>query len=376
MKEKIFDTLQHVILLIKKPFIPVMEWYEKQTKSIRYSIIACASLLLVCTLYMCSSSLLVSDYYDFKSSDDAIVRMRSYLHKMRDIKTSNTLQFTKDLKEWREMNDTVEKFIISDTTLQNPQYYIDEYRSIRDSTAREFMRLTETWKCTFEDVVNIKEQTTPFTTDTTITKIVTDAVPFFIGLDKSKKLDATSKDDAITLYRSFLDRYNKMGIHSKKQMLTFIQQEDIVFQNFLLHLYELDNDHIADITRTTEDVCNGIFSAAMKNEIPAEEALVFMAMRTNRRLLQNSSVCLADISRRKMKSRAQANAYLWMVIQPFISIDQFTMATMTAENRQQLQSIAKSLGKSQNFLRAFDVDPKSVSYLLPQQILKMYVMDV
>lgn len=374
MKQIIFDTFER----IKTPFIPLVEWYDKQNKYCRYLIIICMVMVASCTAYYSIVGLtsLCKSEYAFSSSEEAIECMRSYLYKMRVKETSDCEQFTKDIKKWIELNDTVAKFLVNDTTVANNDRYEEEYRNIRDSTTQEFLRLTETWKCTFEDVVSIKEKTTPFTNDTTINRIVSEATPFFVGLDQSQKMEATSKEDAILLYRSFLEKYRKSGIHSKKQMLAFIQQEDMVFQNFLQHLYALDNDHISDITQTTEEVCNGIFSAAIRKEIEPEDALVYMAMRTSRRLLQNSSVCMADITKKRMRSKAQANAYLWMLIQPYISIDQFTIATMRAEERQQMLSIAKSLNKSQNFLRTFDMDPKAVSYLLPQQILKMYVMEV
>ena len=56
-------------------------------------------------------------------------------------------------------------------------------------------------------------------------------------------------------------------------------------------------------------------------------------MRTVRRLLQNSVECVDNINSREMKTKAQGNAYIWMIIQPFISIDQFSLATMTPLER-------------------------------------------
>lgn len=97
-------------------------------------------------------------------------------------------------------------------------------------------------------------------------------------------------------------------------------------------------------------------------------------MRTVRRLLQNSAMCVSDINRQKMKSKEQGNAYLWMIIQPFISIDQFAIATLTPRQRSDFNYVTTQLPKSVQFAKAFDIDQRSLSYLLPQQLLKMYVL--
>lgn len=83
-------------------------------------------------------------------------------------------------------------------------------------------------------------------------------------------------------------------------------------------------------------------------------------MRTVRRLLQNSTACIADINHQQMKSKAQGNAYLWMIIQPFISIDQFSIATLTPQEHSQFNYIISQLPKSTKFAKTFDIDPKGI----------------
>ena len=75
-----------------------------------------------------------------------------------------------------------------------------------------------------------------------------------------------------------------------------------------------------------------------------------------------------------MKNKAQGNAYLWMIIQPFISIDQFSIATLTPQERSQFNYVISQLPKSTKFAKTFDIDQRALNYLLPQQLLKMYVL--
>ena len=104
--------------------------------------------------------------------------------------------------------------------------------------------------------------------------------------------------------------------------------------------------------------------------------MVYMSMRTVRRLLQNSVVCVTDINQRDMLSQSQGNAYLWMIIQPFISIDQFAIATLTPREKSDFNYIISRLPKSPRFARVFDIEQSSLNYLLPQQLLKMYILSL
>ena len=76
------------------------------------------------------------------------------------------------------------------------------------------------------------------------------------------------------------------------------------------------------------------------------------------------------------KIKAQGNAYIWMIIQPFISIDQFSLATMTPLERSKFNYIITNLPKSKRFAQVFDIKQRELNYLLPQQLLKIYVLSL
>lgn len=75
-----------------------------------------------------------------------------------------------------------------------------------------------------------------------------------------------------------------------------------------------------------------------------------------------------------MKSKEQSNAYLWMIIQPFISIDQLSIVTLTTNDHGHFCYIMSQLPKSVKFARTFNIEQRALNYLLPQQLLKMYVL--
>ena len=55
------------------------------------------------------------DKYQFDTSRGAVETYRGFLSKLKATKTSNTKEFVVSLKEWKEVNDTVYKFLVGDS---------------------------------------------------------------------------------------------------------------------------------------------------------------------------------------------------------------------------------------------------------------------
>lgn len=327
--------------------------------------------LLAFMLTSCSSN----DKYDFKDSSDAIETYHEYLVSVRNIKTSNTDDFSKEISSWKEVNDTVIRFLMRDSILQREHNVSTQLTIIHDSVRQEMLRLSETWRYTYADVFKIKEVTSKFQNDKDLQDAVKSAEPFFISLNDTPVYEG-NKTAILNKYRGFLSITQANGIKSKKDMLTFIKEEDYYFRSFLAHLYEMDNEPISDITRDTESICRSIFLAAREGKISARDAMVYMSMRTVRRLLQNSVVCVTDINKQPIKTKAQGNAYVWMIIQPFISIDQFSIATLTPAEKNNFNYIVTQLPKSVKFAETFNIEQRALNYLLPQQLLKFYILSL
>ena len=310
--------------------------------------------------------------YDFDDKDDALEMYHNYLRKVREIRKTNTKEFGALLYEWQEVSDTIYKFLDRDSVF--PKYHNEagDYWRTHNAVKDEMLRLTETWKYDYADVLLIKENSCRLREDTILTNAVKAAEPFFNALDK-EKISECDKSSILFRYRYFLQQTKKNGIHNRAEMLAFIRSEDFLFRTFLAHLYEMDNEPLTDITHDTEEICRNIFMNTREGGILPQDAVVYMSMRTGRRLLQNSVACVKGLNSPQVKDKAKANAYLWMIVQPFLSIDQLSLSTMTETERSQFLYIAMQLPKSRRFAENFGVDLKALSYLLPQQILKLYV---
>ena len=72
--------------------------------------------LISLSLLSCSSD----EPYDFDDAADAIDAYRDYLRTVRDISSSNTDGFIKELQRWKEVNDTVYRFLVNDSAFSKP----------------------------------------------------------------------------------------------------------------------------------------------------------------------------------------------------------------------------------------------------------------
>ncbi len=313
--------------------------------------------------------------YNFQNRQDALSEYHKYLLKVRAVAHTNTNDFGETLCEWHEINDTVYRFLKKDSVFVKHHNEANDYFLIHDSIRTEMLRLTETWKYGYGDVLSIKDKTCSYKEDKELLDAVHEAEPFFNSLD-STSISVCDKHSILKRYRYFLRETKQHGINNKSQLLEFIRHEDFLFRSFLSHLYEMDNEPLADITKDTEHICRNVFLAAKDGKISSRDVIVYMSMRTVRRLLQNSAECVENINRLEMKNKAQGNAYLWMIIQPFISIDQFSLATMTQRERRKFDYIISNLPKSRRFADTFDINLKALNYLLPQQLLKIYVLSL
>ena len=338
------------------------------------------SSILITLLYIISLSCILSScsddrQYEFEDMNDALTAYREYLSEVKSISSSNTADFTKEICRWKELNDTVYRFLIRDSAFSKPHTDAVDFFSIHDSVRTEMLRITETWRFSYEDVLRIKEQSSQYHDDKDVFNAVKEAEPFFDSLNDNV-VSGGDKKTVLAEYRHLLHTVLANGVNSKEDMLSFIRHEDVMFRSFLLHLHEMENEPVADITYSTEAICRNIFTSARNGNIEPRDAVVYMTMRTVRRLLQNSAVCMTNMDKQNIKDSAQGNAYVWMIIQPFISLDEFAIATLTPAEKSNFNSIISQLTKSRHFAKAFNIEHSSLSYLLPQQLLKIYILSL
>lgn len=300
----------------------------------------CVKLLAVClaivTLASCGEKTGNSMFQAVKNAADAY---RSYLSEVRKEENLPTERLIEKINDWQSLRDSVSACIAKDTANCIHANYESEIRGLHDSLRIEFTRLALEKSRTFADVLLIKEKTSQYRQDTELAQAVTDAEPFFRSLDSVAPCHGNAKQ-TVSIYQSFLANTLKSGISGKSEMLAFIKEEDWLFRSFLSHLPELADADLSAITRDTEKCCLSIFQSAENGRLSYRDALVYTARRTNRRIILNALACRDDINQGNVKTEAQAKAYVWMLLQPYVALDGFSVAVLSDMERTTLHAVA------------------------------------
>jgi hypothetical protein len=149
--------------------------------------------------------------------------------------------------------------------------------------------------------------------------------------------------------------------------------EDLFFRGFLQHLSEYGATPLTDITANTEDVCKQIFEAASSGNLDSKDVVLYMAVRTNRRLILNAQTCIDEIKTGNIHGQEQLAAYQWMIIQPFLCIDGFSVALLSDRQKYELQRIANDFSDILHQLETNNANAVLQCDELAQQILKIYI---
>jgi hypothetical protein len=220
--------------------------------------------VLVATAAMCSCNgndkgIVVVD------APSALKAHQDFLQKTSNTKDSDIRQLIALTKEWYELSDTLIHHIQPDSVKQKV-YDIKVYRILQDSVVSKLEDLVDSEIRSFEDILVVREALAKQPSDSLFIRVGADARKFFDSLDMAE-IPQLTKEQAVNSYTTLLKSHLEKGIKSKSDMQRFIRAEDIAFQGFLVHLHELGNVSLKNITSSTEAVCELIFKSARSGQM-------------------------------------------------------------------------------------------------------------
>ena len=327
-------------------------------------------LFFLCLILSMTSCSVKSDYH-FDNPHDALKQYRDFHHSIAAEPKANAEKLADFICQWQELSDTVYNYIKKDPAFTAHTYLSLSFQETSDSVRIELLRLAS--GCNLSDVAYVKMHTSPFRVDTELDNTKKKAATFFSALGKQPIYNRGNAREKINLYRTFLAATKEHGINNQKELLSFLETEDRHFRTFLSNIGDYTDVGLKDVTKMTESICADIFHAASEKRLTSEDAIVYMSMRTCRRLLLNAQVCENLIKTGKIKSESQANAYLWMTLQPFLSMDALAISMLTEEQQQQMAKIAASYPEiSQRLAAKGYADPEHLSQI-PTQLMRLYI---
>lgn len=329
------------------------------------SVITLAILLLA----SCSKNASESSFRDAREALDA---QKVFLSRMKSDKNLSMEHLADKISKWHTLEDSVSACLMRDTIKKAHSFPMEEFSNVHDSIRDEFMRIATAKRRTFKDVLLLKMKASPYKGKKETDSLSLVPSKFFESMD-TIPLYKGDKTRILTTYHFFLEKVKKEGIANQSQFLAFLKTEDRLFRTFLSHLHEMSDVSVSHITSGTEDVCKMIAQSSRKGNLPARDAVAYMAVRTNRRIIANAQTCVADIKSGKVTSAEQRTAYFWMILQPFLSIDDFGMAMLSENQRRDLVQLSiDALGTIACLSRSLQMD-KNMTDGLPDMFIKLYI---
>lgn len=275
-----------------------------------------------------------------------------------------------DIRLWRSASDTVFTVLTRDTVSQKAVENMRVYFAAHDSVAAAMTRRTVAKERTFEDVLALKHGTTPYAGDKDVQSAANQAQRFFNGLDSLDTYGCGLRT-LLETYQSFLSQTASEGLGTRQQLLSFLTTEDVLFRSFLTHLDGMNDASVSQVTALTDSVF-----ASIKERIDGmtpTELTVYMAMRANRRLIANARKCADDIKSGMTIEPYQQAAYLWMLVQPFASLDDLAMAVLTESQAQELDALADDLnGITASMSKTLGVSEDKLD-AIPMRLMELYI---
>lgn len=305
------------------------------------------------------------------SVDDALDSYNKLFMAIKSKKAVGVEELISLVQEWRKLEATVSATMERDTTAHADTRHI----SLVDSIKIQMSRLIDNQTWDYSDYLSVVRELNEVEMDSVSQKLVASVHLFYHNAGTTASFKGSAKE-VVGQYNRLLDSSLAKGIRTKQDAIDFLRKEDVAFRSFLIHLPTLSvgNIPLDGITKKTGEVVHGIISLSADEDpvFVKSEVVILLAMRNNRRLLQNADASLESLYRLRRVDNGQATAYLWMILQPWISLDGFAYALMNEEQMRTMEKLAERTPKALAKLEGADFPLDADG--LPTLLIKTFIL--
>lgn len=327
--------------------------------------------VIVMTILFMSSC---GNKYNFKSSKEALDGCQEMLAELRKTKAANVKELTKVMNNWQEIQDSCYSTFARDSSINIHSKTASLYFTVSDSIRKEIQRLAFSQERTLEDVMNIKINTATDREKIRKSPSWKKANEFFSSLNDKPLYDGVKA--TVGHYENLMT--NTKSINSEKQLLDFMAEEDLCFRSLMVYLKQVPQSVLQDLTQKTSKIYNDMYSrVGIKKDSINDETMLYLTLRFNRRILQNAETCKTDIEKGAVLDTQAKGNYRWMLIQPFVTIDNYSFACLTDGQSKQIMELAKNLPEYLTYLdggKSTEEQRNNLVKILSNYFLKNYLI--
>lgn len=295
-------------------------------------------LLMGMVIYGCSKN---EGKYEFQSSKEAIKCCHSKLYELTAKKEASIEDLSIIINDFFELKDSCYSIFLKDTTFDYSGELAVEFVGVSDSIQKAIINLAMSKPRSMTDVVDLKVGTANERKRLMATKNYIEVEKYFDSLDELPLLPDTRT--TIAEYLKLLEK----NIPVDEQAITmFLAREDQCFRSLLKYFPNIPQDIVQTITNNTVEVFDNLEDSLLThNHLSGmdDKMMIYMTMRLNRRIIQNATSCYQQVKNGTKLSQYASGNYRWMLMQPFMAIDQTSMAAITDGQIKSMKEIAKEL---------------------------------
>jgi hypothetical protein len=336
------------------PFIKSEKFHHSIAKS-----------LLILTIFCITGCNSKSDapVRTYANPADALEDYESYLSEISKKKNASTKDIIAIMQEWKELDDTIANRFFANAYTDKATAADSSYVNIREKIIDGFTGMVDSRPRSLSDYLDVMTEMTKVSQDS----LTTSLHRFYGAMDKTPTYK-TGNAATVLRYEQTLAEALDKEIRTKQDLYTFLRAEDKAFRSFLEHLSTLGNIQLTKVRDNTSQILKQAVDLAGDKEsvFTPKEIVPILTMRNNRRLIQNSLQCVNDIRDGKVNKDEQTAAYMWMLLQPWVSFDTYAFSLMSEAQLKTLRIIATETPKCISKLGNpdFPIDPDKLPTLL------------
>ena len=276
----------------------------------------------------------------FSSSLDALDGCKKQLQLLKQKQDVSIEELSSLTSTWLEVQDSAYSAFGRDSSLNLKSPMAVAYFMVSDSIRTEISRLAFSKPRQLREVMYFKQHTAMQKEKMEKSDIYRDAVKYYEKLDDYPIY--SSLQETMSAYSSLLS--SAKPFRQGDELIKFIALEDKCFRSLMKYLSQVKPEDLQQLTVATTRGFDGLYSSVgtQADEVN-DRTMLYLSMRFNRRIVQNALACKDDILSRKRLSTAQKANYRWMLIQPFMAIDDYSASVLTKEQGEQLLSLSDDL---------------------------------
>ena len=268
---------------------------------------------------------------------------KGFLDEVNAFNEKETAKLVDLCRRWYALRDSVAASLPHDSIVMHGYPAGQgEFININDSIASRIAMIVRSNDYTLTDYLNFRFALGYIPHEEKYRPYIKPGHDFFANLDFVNPYQGNCRT-TIDRYESFLNNTLKKGISTQKELESFICVEDRNFRTSLKFLHNLGDNSLERVNEMTKEII-GRVSLNLIDSCDAfnrEKALVLMVMRSNRRLTANAWQCAKDIQEGRLKEEAELYAaYFWMLLNPFIYIDDIAVCLMSEDLKAQYYRLA------------------------------------